>query len=63
MKKNKLPFYEANESLIMDRTIKQNYFLHFRDIEIWMEHKMTVTKRYTVHHFRQGPWLAKNFAK
>ena len=52
--------YEPTEKLIMNQTNKQRYFLHYRDLKIFIRYGLRIVKIHTVYKFKQSPWPAKN---
>ena len=56
---NKPEKSKPTEKLIMDRTSKQRYFLHYRDLKFYIRHGVRIVKVHTVYKFKQSPWLAK----
>ena len=50
---------KPTEKLIMDQTNKQRYFLHYRDLKVYIRHVIRIVQVYTVYKFKQSPWLAK----
>ena len=59
LKTNKPEKYKPTEKLIMDRTNKQRYFLHYRDLKFYIRHGIKILNVHTVYKFKQSPWLAK----
>ena len=59
MTTNKPEKYRPPEKLIMDQTIKQRYFLHYRDFKFYIRHGIRILNIHTVYKFKQSPWLAK----
>ena len=59
MKTNKPEKYKPTEKLIMDKTNKQKYFLHYRDLKFYIRHGIRILNVYTIYKFKQSPWLAK----
>ena len=60
MMTNKPEKYKPTEELIMDQTIKQRYFLHYRDLKFYIRHGIRILNVHTVYKIKQSPWLAKN---
>ena len=59
MTTNKPEKYKPTEKLIMDRTNKQRYFLHYKDLKFYIRHGIRNLSVHTVYNFEQSPWLAK----
>ena len=51
--------HNPTEKLIMDQTNKQRYFLHYRDLKLYLRHGIRISNVHTVYKFKQSPWLAK----
>ena len=60
MTTNKPEKYRPAEKLIMDQTIKQRYFLHYKDSKFYTRHGMRILIVHFVYKFKQSPWLAKH---
>ena len=43
----------------MDQTNKWRFFLHHRDLKLYIRHGIRIVKTHTVYKFTQSPWLAK----
>ena len=48
-----------SEKLNMDQTNKQRYFMHYRDLNFYVRHGISVTDIYNVYKFRPILSLAK----
>ena len=59
MTTNKPEKHKLFEKLIMDQTNKHRYFLHYRDLKIYIRHGIRVLNVHTVYKFIQSPWGAK----
>ena len=59
MTTNKPEKYKPTETLIMDQTNKQRYFLHYRDLKFYIGHGIRILNVHTVYKFKQSPWLPK----
>ena len=59
MTTNKPEKNKPTEKLIMDQTNKQRYFLHYRNLNIYIRHGKRFANVHTVYKFKQSPWLAK----
>ena len=44
----------------MDQTNRQRYFLHYRDLKIYLGHGIRNVKVHTGFKFKQSPWLAED---
>ena len=56
MKKTEM--YKPTEKTIMDQTIKQRYFLHYRDLKFYVRLGIRIINIHTVYKYKQSPWLA-----
>ena len=58
MTTNKPEKYKPTEKLIMDQTVEQRYFLHYRDLKFYIRHGIRILNVHTVYMFKQSSWLA-----
>ena len=49
MMKSQPEKYKPNEKLIMDQTNKQRYFLHYRELKLYIRHGIRIVKIQTVY--------------
>ena len=59
MTENKPEKYKPPEKLLMDQTNKQRFFLHYRDLKLYIRHGIRILNVQTVYKFKQFRWLAK----
>ena len=60
MTKYKPEKYKPTEKMIMDQRNEQRYFLHYRDLKLFLKHGIKIVKVHTVYKYKQSPCLAKN---
>ena len=54
--------YTQNKKLICDWSDKKNYLVHYRMLEFFIRHGMTVEKVHNVISFKQSRWLEKHIS-
>ena len=58
MIQEKIQSYKSTEKLILDLEPKQNYIVHYRTLQLYLQLGMKITHIHSVLKFKQKPWLA-----
>ena len=59
MNESKPIFYAQTKNLICDWSDKKKYLIHYRRINLYIEHEMIFDKIHEINSFKRSKWLEK----